>query len=276
MNTTNRQKELGEFLKTRRNKIKPEQLGLPAGTRRRTPGLRREEVAQLAGIGLTWYTWLEQGRAINVSYEVLDSLSRVYLLSDEEREHLYGLANKTLLSAGKSEYQPINHTLVRILKQFDVSLCPAYIMDYHWNVVAWNDLAATVFGDFGQLSAGERNIVHMMFCNQCYRELFVDWEFHAKGIIARFHASMAKYIDDPWFTGFVQGLKNKSDTFSTWWSLYEVNGMSDVIKELNHPWMGKLTFEFVCFDVSDNPSLKLLVHNPTDETGVCMKKMTAI
>ncbi|MGL5437375.1 MAG: helix-turn-helix transcriptional regulator [Lachnospiraceae bacterium] len=267
----NRYTELGDFLKTRRNKIKPEQLGLPVRARRRTPGLRREEVAQLAGIGLTWYTWLEQGRPINVSDDVLDSLSRVFVLNDEERVHLYALANKSL-PFGKNHYQPVSETLIRILKRFDTSYCPAYIMDSHWNLVAWNDLAITIFGDFSLLPAYERNIVYMMFCNQDYMTLFEDWEFHAKGIMARFHAAMAKHIDDPWFTGFVQDLKNKSDTFSTWWSLYDVNGMSDVIKELKHPLIGKLTFEFVSFDVSNNRNLKLLVHNPDDKTLTCLKE----
>lgn len=275
MKTTanNRYIELGDFLRTRRNKIKPEQLGLPCGTRRRTPGLRREEVAHLAGIGLTWYTWLEQGRAINVSDDVLDSLSRVFILSDEERVHLYALANKTIPN-GENDYQPVSDTLMRILKRFDTAYCPAYIMDSHWNVVAWNELAATIFGDFSLLSTYERNIVYMMFCNQEYMTLFEDWEFHAKGIIARFHAAMAKHIDDPWFSGFVHDLKNKCNTFSAWWSLYDVNRMSDVIKELKHPLIGKMTYEFVSFDVSDNQNLKLLVHNPDDKTIICLKKFT--
>lgn len=267
----NRYTELGDFLKTRRNKIKPEQLGFPIGTRRRTPGLRREEVAQLAGIGLTWYTWLEQGREINVSDDVLDNLSRVYLLTEEERSHLYTLANKPL-AKGKGRYQPVNDTLIRVLEKFDVSYSPAYIMDYHWNLVAWNKCAVAIFGDFSLLPAYERNVVYMMFCNQDYMALFDDWEFHAKGILARFHTTMAKHIDDPWFTGFIQDMKNKSDKFSEWWSLYDVNSMSDVVKELTHPLAGKLTFEFVSFDVSDNLNLKLLVHNPDENSSACLEK----
>lgn len=265
-NTQIRYTELGDFLKTRRNKIKPEQLGLPAGTRRRTPGLRREEVAQLSGIGLTWYTWLEQGRAINVSDDVLDSLSRVYLLSDEERNHLYILANKPITKV-KGEFQSVSNALTRILEKFDVSFCPAYIMDYHWNLIAWNKCAVATFGDFNLLPAYQRNVIYMMFCNQEYMELFDNWEFHAKGIIARFHATMAQHIDDQWFIGFIQDIKNKCDKFSDWWSLYDVKGMSDVIKELTHPIMGKLTFEFVSLDVSDNLNIKLLIYTPDDESS---------
>ncbi|MGX9754637.1 MmyB family transcriptional regulator [Clostridioides difficile] len=210
-----------------------------------------------------------------MSNDVLDSLSRVYLLTDEERRHLYALANKTP-NKEKEEYQPVSDTLIRILKQFNVSCCPAYIMDYHWNLVAWNDLATTIFGDFSKIPVYERNIVYMMFCNKKYMELFDDWEFHAKGIIARFHSSMAKHIDDPWFIGFIQDLKNRNDIFATWWSLYDVNGMSDVIKKITHPVMGKLTFEFVSFDVSDNQSLKLLVHNPDDKSSMLMKQCSLL
>lgn len=267
----NRHKELGDFLKARRNKIKPEQVGFAVGTRRRASGLRREEVAQLAGIGLTWYTWLEQGRAINVSHDVLESLSRVYSLTDEERNHLYTLANKSLTNTGE-DHQPVNHTLIRILEKLNASCCPAYVMDHRWNIVAWNEYAASVFGDFSQLPPEERNVVHMMFCNQQYMALFDDWAFHAKGIIARFHGTMAKHIDDSWFTGFIEEIKSKNDQFSSWWSLYDVSGMSDVVKKLTHPSFGKLTFEFVSFDVSDHQNLKLLVHTPDDQSLLRMRE----
>lgn len=270
-----RQNELGVFLKTRRSRIKPGQAGLPEGTRRRTPGLRREEVAQLAGIGLTWYTWLEQGRAISVSAEVLDSLSRVYLLTSEERRHLYALAKKPL--AGPSDtYQPVNQSLLRILERMDDAYCPAYVMDCRWNVAAWNTCAAAVFGDFDGLPDEQRNVVYMMFCNCEYMALFDDWEYHARGIIARFHAAMAGHMDDPWFLNFVQDLKNKSKHFSAWWMLYDINGMSGVLKKLTHPVMGKLTFEFASFDSSDNPNLKLLIHNPDQDTAARLQSSIPI
>lgn len=270
MDTPKRYRELGEFLKVRRGKIMPEQYGLPNGKRRRTPGLRREEVAQLAGIGLTWYTWLEQGREISVSDDVLNSLARVFLLTEQERHHLYALANKTPVF-DQERYQPVGKSLNRVLQMLDLSCCPAYIMDHRWNIVAWNQSAIAVFGDFNELEIYQRNVLFMMFCNQAYMALFDDWEYHAKGIIARFHAAMAKYIDDEWFIGFVQDLKNKSAEFTAWWSLYEVNGMSDIVKDLTHPLLGQMTFEFVSFDCSDNKSLKLLIHNPDERTRMCLQ-----
>jgi len=269
-NTSNRYKELGRFLKSRRDKMKPQQIGLPTGARRRAPGLRREEVAQLAGIGLTWYTWLEQGRAINVSDAVLESLARVYLLTEEERRHLYALANKPY-EEDEEDHQTVSDTLIGILDKLDISCCPSYIMDYRWNLIAWNRTASAVFGDFIRLPADERNIVYMMFCNDDYMELFDDWEYHAKGIVARFHAAMAKYAADPCFNGFIQDLQNKNGIFSSWWSRHDISGMSDVKKELTHPTLGKLSFEFTSLDVSDNQALKLLIHNPDDETLVQLK-----
>lgn len=267
----NRYTEMGEFLKACRNKIKPEKIGFSVGARRRTPGLRREEVAQLAGIGLTWYTWLEQGRAINVSDAVLDSLSRVFSLTDEERSHLYALANKSLPQQIEA-YQTVNDRIINFLEKLDLLYCPAYITDCHWNLVKWNKYATIVFGDFSQLPSSERNIIYMMFCNQDYMSLFEQWELHAKEILARFHATFARHIDDPWFTGFIQDMKNKSEKFAAWWALYDVNSMSDIVKNLMHPTLGKLTFDFVSLDVFDNQNLKLLVYNPDNETSLSLGK----
>ena len=212
----NRYAEMGEFLKACRNKIKPEQIGLSVSARRRTPGLRREEVVQLAGIGLTWYTWLEQGRAINVSDAVLDSLARVFLLTDEERSHLYTLANKSLPKQVEA-YQPVNDRLINFLEKLDLLHCPAYITDSHWNLVKWNKYAAIVFGDFSRLPAYERNVIYLMFCNNEYLSRFENWELHAKEILARFHATYARHIDDPWFSGFIQDMKNRNELFASWW-----------------------------------------------------------
>lgn len=267
----NRYTEMGEFIKACRNKIKPEKIGFSVGLRRRTPGLRREEVAQLAGIGLTWYTWLEQGRAINVSDAVLDSLSRVFSLTDEERSHLYALANKSLPQQVEV-CQTVNDRVINFLKKLDLLYCPAYITDCHWNLVKWNKYSTIVFGDFGRFPTYERNIVYMMFCNQDYMSLFEQWELHAKEILARFHATFARYIDDPWFSGFIQDMKNKSEKFAVWWELYDVNSMSDIVKNLMHPTLGKLTFDFVSLDILDNQNFKLLVYNPDNETSRLLEK----
>ena len=271
-NESNRYKELGEFLKVCRNKIKPDQIGISVATRRRTPGLRREEVAQLAGIGLTWYTWLEQGRAINVSDAVLDSLSRVFLLTSEERSHLYSLANKSLSKQAAEVHQPINERVINFLEKLDLLYCPAYIIDCHWNLIKWNKYATTVFGNFDQLPAYERNIIYMMFCNHIYMSLFEDWELHAKEMLGRFHATFARNIDDPWFNEFIQKLKIENEMFASWWALYDINSMSNIVKNLIHPKLGRLTFDFVCLDIFDSPNFTLLVYNPDNKTSTCLSK----
>jgi transcriptional regulator with XRE-family HTH domain len=259
-NEKNRYIELGNFLKSRRGKIQPSQFGLSNGVRRRTPGLRREEVAQLAGVSSTWYTWLEQGRPINVSDQLLESLSRVLLLTKEERDHLFALAAKTPPSDNCLEQSPVTPALQNVLDSLD--LIPAYIMDNKWNVIAWNRSACEIFLDFTNIEPEERNIVWMMFTNSNYMSLFDDWAFHAKGVMARFRATYGKHIDDDWFTIFVNKLKKRSSIFNEWWSIYDVHGMGDIIKEITHPTAGNLSFEFNSFDVSNNVNLKLILHTP--------------
>ena len=195
-NEQQRYKELADFLKTRRKKILPSQVGLSTGTRRRTPGLRREEVAQLAGIGLTWYTWLEQGRPIHVSTPVIESLSKVLLLDKQERIHLYLLANQPL-PADIPGYQG---TVIPILQHVLDSLifCPSLVTDQRWNVIAWNKAACVIFGDFNKMNVRERNIVWAMFTDNKYKQLFVDWNLHAKGMLGRFSSTCGQYIEDSW------------------------------------------------------------------------------
>jgi hypothetical protein len=267
----NRCKELGNFLMTRRNKIPPSQVGLSEGTRRRTPGLRREEVALLAGTSLTWYTWLEQGRSINVSDQLLESLSRVLQLSKEERNYLFLLAAKSL----PGDYCPKTNLITPVLQNVLDSLnsIPSYIMDDRWNVIAWNQCACNVFADFGKIDPSERNIVWMMFHKEDYMDLFDDWTYHAKGILARFRAAYGKHIEDDWFITFIERIKTKSPEFNQWWEDYEINEMSSVIKKITHPIVGSMVFEFSSFDVSDNKNLKLILHNPLAGTDTKQKVM---
>jgi transcriptional regulator with XRE-family HTH domain len=264
-----RYKELADFLKTRRAKILPSQVGLSSAMRRRTPGLRREEVAQLAGIGITWYTWLEQGRAIHVSAQVIESLSRVLLLDKQERIHLYLLANQPLptdIPAYQGTVSPIlQHVLDSLL------LSPSFIADQRWNVIAWNKAAAMVLGDFSKMNARQRNVVWAMFTEDYFKQLYTDWDLNAKSLLGRFRSTCGKYIEDSWLNQFIDELKEKSTEFNLWWPLHDIQNDSGVYKQMNHPVAGTLDFESSSFEVPDHSGFKLFVHVPTTETDTAAK-----
>lgn len=264
-----RYKELAGFLKTRRQKILPSQVGLSSGNRRRTPGLRREEVAQLAGIGLTWYTWLEQGRAIHVSAQVIESLSRVLLLDKQERIHLCLLANQPLPADIPGYQGTVSPILQHVLDS--LVLCPTFIADQRWNVIAWNKAACAVLSDFNKLNARQRNVVWAMFTDNYYKQLYVDWDRHAKSLLGRFRSTCGKYIEDSWLNQFIDDLKAQSTEFNIWWPLYEIQNDSGVYKQLNHPVAGQLDFESSSFDVPDHSGFKLFVHVPLSETDTAAK-----
>lgn len=194
-----RRKELAGFLKTRRMRISPQEAGLPPDSqRRRTPGLRREEVAVLAGISLPWYTSLEQGRDIRVSDQVLDSLARTLRLDAAERKHLFLLGNQQSRSIF-FESKPLTtvpFALAQHVKQLDP--CPAYILDAKLNILAWNRMAAELFEDYGAMEDEERNAVWLMFTSPHYRERIVDWGELAKSVISQFRNTYGKHIHDPW------------------------------------------------------------------------------
>lgn len=261
--------ELADFLKTRRMRILPSQAGLPSYGRRRTPGLRREEVAQLAGIGITWYTWLEQGRPIRVSTQVLESLSRVLMLDRQERIHLHLLANQPLPVESPGYPGTISSVLQHVLDSME--LCPSLVSDQRWNVIGWNRAACTILGDFSTMNARDRNIVWAMFTDQKFKELYIDWEQHAKGLLGRFRSTCGQYIDDSWLASFVEDLKKESHEFDQWWSLHEIKSNNEVFKQLNHPTVGKLSFEVSNFEVSDASGLKMIVHIPSAQTDTAEK-----
>lgn len=274
METDNyRQKELGDFLKTRRAKISPSQVGLPVGLRRRTPGLRREEVASLAGIGITWYTWLEQGRPIQVSSQVLESLSRVLMLEEQEIIHLYTLAQQTPPTAVPASIEAVNPMLQHVLDS--LTLSPSIILDGRWNILAWNKAASAIFLDYSRIEVSKRNSLHIMFTNKTYKCLFPNWEFLAKGMLARFRAACSKFIDDPWLVEMVNHLRAESREFNEWWHLHHVESEQEIYKTIQHPTLGVLSFEHTSFLVCDDTQLKMTINTPLagTDTGAKIKRL---
>lgn len=273
-NERHRYKELGDFLKTRRAKIMPSQVGLSSVSRRRTPGLRREEVAQLAGVGVTWYTWLEQGRDIHVSTQVIESLSRVLMLDRQERIYLHLLANQPLPEEIPGYLGTVSPVLQHVLDS--LNYCPSLVTDQRWNVVAWNKASCMIFGDFTAMTTRERNIVWAMFTDNKYKRLFIDWDMHAKGLLGRFRATCGQYIEDSWIVQFIEDLKAESEEFNLWWPLHDIESNSEKFKQLNHPIVGILEFEVCNFDVADNSGLKLIVHNPLSGTDTAIKMKSLV
>jgi transcriptional regulator with XRE-family HTH domain len=266
---TKRRAELADFLRTRRARLHPEQLGLSTPGRRRTPGLRREEVAELAGIGVSWYTWLEQGRDITVSEQVLESLARILQLESEERRHLFVLARGMVPVADeRSEIISPPPGLQAVLDALGAN--PAYLVDHRFNLVAWNESACRVFGDFSLLSERERNRIWHMFVHPSSRQLFVNWEQAAEHAVMNFRAAYDQYIGDAWFEHFLTDLQQKSPEFRTWWSQHNVQGVCDFYqeKELNHPQVGRLLLSSTVLIVPVDPPLHMVTFTPCSQETV--------
>jgi transcriptional regulator with XRE-family HTH domain len=269
MNDQERRKELAHFLRTRRERMSPEAAGF-GGSRRRTPGLRREELAVLAGIGVTWYTSLEQGRDITVSTQVLESLARVLHLNAVERNHLFLLAR---------QQQPINSfpfttavspVLQRILDTMGTS--PAYVANPGFDLLAWNQAMACVYQtDFGALPVRERNILRLLFTHPSQRMLLPNWEQAAQGLLAQFRASTERYVGDPWREALVAELEQASPQFRTWWSQHALQATHTEKKELNHPLVGRLVLQPTTFQVTDAPDLRMVIYTPLAEANTAQK-----
>jgi len=263
---TKRRAELADFLKTRRARLRPEQFGLPSAGRRRTPGLRRDEVAHLAGVGVSWYTWLEQGRDITVSDQVLESLAETFHLAREERRHLFLLARGMVPATDECTFAaPLPANLQTMLNALGTT--PAILIDERFNLVAWNESACRVFGDFTLLSERERNRIWYLFVHASARQLFVDWEQATRHAVMHLRSVYAGYAGDLWFEQFLTDLQQASPEFRHWWSQHDVQESCDLHheKELNHPQVGRLLFSTPILTVSGLPSLKMVIYAPCSQ-----------
>jgi transcriptional regulator with XRE-family HTH domain len=249
----------GNYLKNRRAKLDPAAFGFPL-TRRRTPGLRREEVARLANVSATWYTWLEQGRGGAPSADVLDRIARAMMLTDAEREHLF------LLGLGRPpelRYRApggITPRLQRVLDTLDYS--PAIIRTATWDVIAWNKAAAAVMTDYGTLPDGQRNVLRMMFRDSRVRAAQSDWQSVARYVVASFRADVARAGAARNVQSLVDELCATSPEFAAMWRNNDVQGHGDGLKVLHHPVAGRLTMEFSAFAVDSRPDLTMVIYTP--------------
>ncbi|MBB5424461.1 transcriptional regulator with XRE-family HTH domain [Paraburkholderia sp. JPY158] len=255
--------ELGAFLRSRREHLSPAAVGLPDGFRRRTPGLRREEVAMLADVGTTWYTWLEQGRDVRASEEVLIAIADALRLDAVERRHLFVLSDRPSPEVRSTNPEKLEEPVQRMLAS--LSGQPAYVTGRRWDILGWNRAATLVFGDYGQLSADERNLMFMVFANARHRRLLVDWEEVARASLAMFRNDSARYVGDPDFERLISTLRHRSNDFNAWWRRHEVLNPLSNIKRIRHPRKGLMVFEYTSFALLDGSDRKLTVYTPLDE-----------
>lgn len=256
-----RREQLSDFLRTRRARITPEVAGLVSVGRRRTPGLRREEVALLAGVGVSWYTWLEQGRDIKVSNEVLDAVGRALRLSEAERAHLYLLAGMNPPRVEGTAGAEVGPELRRLLEAWTPQ--PAVLRDRYWNLLAINGAAQTVFG-YGE---SDRNCLFAFFTNERYRSLHVEWAAVAPEVVAAFRANAAHFPDDTEFDRVVAELSTVSEEFAQLWAKHEVHTHGQAVKAVHHPEVGDLVFDLTALTVADHPEWHVELYNSRPGTG---------
>ncbi|CAL77902.1 conserved hypothetical protein; putative Helix-Turn-Helix motif [Bradyrhizobium sp. ORS 278] len=250
-----RHEALGNFLRSRREKLTPQAVGLPAGRRRRATGLRREEVAELAGIGVDWYIRLEQGRAVKPSSSTIDSLARALRLSRTEHAHLKALVRGPARKPFVREQVPVGlRDLVKSLNQ------PAYISGRRWDVLAWNDQADEIFG-FSRLADEDRNTLLLMLCTPGVRKLFgAQWKELARRMVAQFRATYDLWAGDPAFAELLARLRQGSREFDELWAAHDVNALAAGEKLLEHPKKGRLRLRYATFQANDDPALKLAIY----------------
>ena len=250
---------LGTYLKDRRAKLDPTAFGFPL-KRRRTPGLRREEVAQRANVSATWYTWLEQGRGGAPSADVLDRIARAMMLTDVEREHLFLLGLGRPPEVRYHAPEGISPRLQRVLDTLEYS--PAFIRTATWDVIAWNRAAAAVLTDYSTLPDGQRNVLRMMFRDSRVRAAQLNWQSVARYVVASFRADVARAGAARNVQSLVDELCATSPEFAAMWRDNDVQGHGDGVKVLHHPIAGPLSIEFSAFAVDGRPDLNMVIYNP--------------
>ncbi len=250
--------ELAEFLRARRDAVTPQQVGLPDAGRRRTPGLRREEVAMLAGVSLTWYTWLEQGRRINASPDVLTAIGRALQLDDAGIDHLLALGQPTSTTVEAPQEAPA--ALVRLIES--MSPAPAYVLGPRWEFLAWNDAQARLYPRIAELDGLERNLLWVLFADPVSHDLIVDWDLHARQALAEFRAGASTLRGDAIFAELVDRLTDASPEFAAWWPEHDVAQFETRIRRFRHPAAGELTFQYQQLAPVEWPSLRVVCQLP--------------
>ncbi|MEV0701258.1 helix-turn-helix transcriptional regulator [Saccharopolyspora sp. NPDC050389] len=255
-----RRRALADFLRSRRDRLTPAEVGLPAGPRRRTPGLRREEIAQLSGVSITWYTWLEQARDISVSRQVLESLARELRLSPAERRHLFALADAAPPDEITDDDAGVPAALQRMVDALDPN--PAYLLDANWDLVAWNRAEAALIGE--PVMMADRNLIRLVFTEPRIRALLADWTGQARNLLAQYRADVAPRLGEPRIEALIAELRRNSPEFDRWWADQDIAEFSSNRRVFDHPRVGRLTFDYAKLSTMDATGTKLFACMPAD------------
>ncbi|WP_091642650.1 helix-turn-helix transcriptional regulator [Aquisalimonas asiatica] len=261
--------ELSEFLRRCRERRSPEDAGLPAGGRRRTPGLRREEVAALAGVGVTWYTWLEQGRDIGVSATFLDNLARVFRLDATERRHLYLLAHQRPPTEQARTWCTLPALVHRLLA--DLAPRPAYVLNLRWDVLAWNPAADRLFG-FSAHPPEQRNLLWLLFMDPRTRTLFHDWETQAPHMLSSFRRDFTRAPDDSAIKALVADLRHAVPEFRSWWHRHDMSAPCRGVRAFSLDGLGTVELEHMTLTVDEDRHLRLVYYAPVEEQAQAFER----
>ena len=265
------QQSLGEFLRTTRERLTPEQVGLPLLGRRRTPGLRREEVAYLANVGVSWYTSIEQGKDVHPSHQVLENLAGALRLSEDERRYLF-LLSKSDEAEEIANFKEVSKGLERTV--FALEPHPAYILGKYWDILLWNRAAEYLFRfpPYSASIAQPPNLLNYLIDDPATKKSNPGWEERAKILVARFRADCARYPHDARLNEMIEKFKQESEIFNTWWPHYEVKTITDCHKIHHDPKLGELEFEHVTLQLPNNPDLKLMIYTASPATVQKLKQ----
>ncbi len=256
---------LGQLLRSRRERLAPGDVGLRAGGRRRAAGLRREEVALLANLSATYYTFLEQGRSVRPSPRVLDALAAALRMSAAERDYLHVLAYgpdgaRTAAAAVTAPPERIDRGVADLVQRLDPF--PTLVKGRRWDVLVSNPAARELFADWETLPAGQRNLVRWMFTTDRAREVYLDWEAEARAMLGRFRLAAARHPHDPDFTALIAELRRDSDHVRDWWPRHDVTAVGSGSKKLLHPRLGPVEYSHVVLQIADNPDQTLVTYSP--------------
>jgi transcriptional regulator with XRE-family HTH domain len=248
---------LGRFIRTRRERLSPEQVGLPVGFRRRAKGLRREELAGLCGISPTWLTWIEQGRTASASASAVSRIAKALLLSRAERDYLFELAGVRDPEKPDSLSEPnLSETLAKAVAKIQA---PAYVLDRAWNAISWNRYAASLFIGWLDKKSSERNLLKYMFLNPQARGFVVDWPLRAQRLVAEFRGDCKAILDDEEISTRIEELRRQSPEFESLWSAQNVMEREGGERRFLHPVQGKLALQQLTLRLTHSPNLRLVI-----------------